>query len=89
MLAYIWQFEQTGPNKGTWNRTSVRHDKGFYCNYKKQSNRYIPRLVSADSEGIARIIPGTLLGRQTYDGFIVLRFEYKSLIIIRVFSVSP
>ena len=52
----IWQFQQTNLHSGTWSRISVRSDSPFDDTYPS----FLPNIVSADSEGIARIITGRL-----------------------------
>ena len=57
---YLWQFEPTGRHSGTWSPISVKPDSLLYVNTDwdklKRTQWDFPRLVSADQEGIARII---------------------------------
>ena len=49
----IWQFEQTGPHTGIWNRLPVEMDRPIHVN---SANKFaLPHFVSADSNGNVRI----------------------------------
>ena len=68
----LWQMEKIGPHAGNWSRISGRlASPPFSTSYIQEtpsgytSQKDLPRIVSADSEGIARIIPSKVNGKRT------------------------
>ena len=60
----IWQMEEVGPHAGKWSRISGEMARNGYA-LDIQSN--LPRVVSADSDGIARIIPSLFTTWSLFD----------------------
>ena len=52
----LWQFEETGPHAGNWSRVVGEMNNMFKTTCWKTAQSELPRLVSADSNGRARII---------------------------------